>query len=332
LAAATLIPDMKVVLASSFKPRGRNAGPHRGSSSFKGRSSHGRSGGGRSGGGKKGRFNKTFDVSQFINKSPVTKTETEVFEPKHKFTEFGLDKKLAFAITSAGMTNPTPIQDEIISTSVTLDYLGGSFDRNYFTDEELKYGNINFGIAPQYQLTQDDLTLNLGVNLVYLNDTQAGKNKFYVYPNITASYRLVDELLIAYGGLEGGLIQNSYENFAQENPFVSPTLFITPTDQQYNVHAGIKGKLSNSISYNVNARYLADRSKALYKVNSVLGEAIEDYQLGNSYNIVYDDVKTFSFSGELNVDVNRNFKLGVKAEALSIAKPFVFSRDYRRLY
>ncbi len=210
-----------------------------------------------------------------------------------------------------------PIQDEIISTSVTLDYLGGSFDRNYFTDEELKYGNINFGIAPQYQLTQDDLTLNLGVNLVYLNDTQAGKNKFYVYPNITASYRLVDELLIAYGGLEGGLIQNSYENFAQENPFVSPTLFITPTDQQYNVHAGIKGKLSNSISYNVNARYLADRSKALYKVNSVLGEAIEDYQLGNSYNIVYDDVKTFSFSGELNVDVNRNFKLGVKAEALS---------------
>ncbi len=210
-----------------------------------------------------------------------------------------------------------PVQDEIISTRVTLDYLGGSFDRNYFTDEELKYGNINFGIAPQYQLTEDDLTLNLGVNLVYLNDTEAGKNKFYVYPNITASYRLVDELLIAYGGVEGGLIQNSYESFVQENPFVSPTLFITPTDQQYNVHAGIKGKLSNSMSYNVNARYFADRSKALFKVNSVSGEATEDYQMGNSYNVVYDDVNTFSFSGELNVDVNRNFKLGAKAEFLS---------------
>ncbi|MGJ8594182.1 MAG: TonB-dependent receptor [Aquaticitalea sp.] len=210
-----------------------------------------------------------------------------------------------------------PIQDELISTRVTLDYLGGSFDQTFFTEDEIKYGNINFGIAPQYQLTQDDLTLNLGVNLVYLNDTEASKSKLYIYPNITASYRLVDELLIAYGGLEGGLIQNSYEGFAQENPFLSPTLFVSPTDQQYNVLAGIKGKLTNQISYNVNARYFAERSKALYKLNSFYGQATEDYQFGNSYNVIYDDVKTFSFSGELNVDVNRNFKLGAKAEFLS---------------
>jgi len=207
-----------------------------------------------------------------------------------------------------------PIQDEIISTKVTLDYLGGSFDRSYFVNEELKYGNFNIGIAPQYQLTQDDLTLNLGVSLFYLNNIESGDNDIFIYPNITASYRLVDELLIAYGGIEGGLIQNSYENFVDENPFVSPTLFITPTDQQYNVHAGIKGKLSNSMSYNVNARYFADRSRALFKSNAVFSDATEDYQMGNSYNVVYDDLKTFAFSGELSVDVNRNFKLGAKAE------------------
>lgn len=40
--------------------------------------------------------------------------EEAVFEPKHKFTEFGLDKKLAYIVTSSGLTNPTPIQDEII--------------------------------------------------------------------------------------------------------------------------------------------------------------------------------------------------------------------------
>ena len=207
-----------------------------------------------------------------------------------------------------------PINDEVFSTKVTLDYLGGSFDRNYFTPDELKYGNVHFGIAPQYQLTQDDLTLNLGVNVVYLNDTQASKSKFYIFPNVTASYRLVDEVLIAYGGLTGGLIQNTYENFASENPFVSPTLLITPTDQQYNLHAGIKGKVSQSMSYNVDARYISERNKALYLSNPVFDEATEDYQLGNSYGIVYDDLKTFSFSGEFNVDINRNFKLGVKGE------------------
>src|SRR5690606_12120570 len=133
----------------------------------------------------------------------------------------------------------------------------------------------------------------------------------------TATYRLVDELLIAFGGIQGGLIQNSYEDFAQENPFVSPTLFIAPTDQQYNAHVGIKGKLSNSMSYSFSGRYLADRATALFKANSVLGGATEDYQYGNSFGIVYDDVKTIAFSGELNVDVNRNFKLGAKAEYFS---------------
>ena len=234
-----------------------------------------------------------------------------------RFRHFGDDQKSSENRFVLMGDVDVPINDEVFSTKVTLDYLGGSFERNFYTNEELKYGNFNLGIAPQYQLTQDDLTVNLGVNLVYLNDIERGDNNFYIYPNITASYRLVDELLIAYGGIEGGLIQNTYEDFVQQNPFVSPTLFIMPTDQQYNVHAGIKGKLSNSISYNVNARYFADRSKALFRSNSVYGAATEDYQMGNSQTVVYDDVKTFSFSGELNVDVNRNFKLGVKGEFLS---------------
>jgi len=68
----------------------------------------------RSGGGRGGRVQKTFDVSKFINKNPVSTAAPEVFTPKHKFTEFGLDKKLAFVITSSGLTSPTPIQDEII--------------------------------------------------------------------------------------------------------------------------------------------------------------------------------------------------------------------------
>lgn len=35
---------------------------------------------------------------------------------------------------------------------------------------------------------------------------------------------------------------------------------------------------------------------------------------GNSFGIVYDNVSTFGVAGEINVDVNRNFKLGLKAE------------------
>ena len=38
---------------------------------------------------------------------------------------------------------------------------------------------------------------------------------------------------------------------------------------------------------------------------------------GNSFGMVYDNVDTFVVAGELNVDVNRNFKLGIKAEYFS---------------
>ena len=207
-----------------------------------------------------------------------------------------------------------PIQGETINTELTLDYIGGNFDRNYYVDEQIKYGNINVSLAPSYQLKQDDLTVNFGVKFTYLHDNEANRNKFYIYPNFTASYRLVDEILIAYGGIVGGLQQNSYYDFAEENPYVSPTLFIFPTDEQYNASLGLKGKLSNSMSYNISGHYYADRNKALFKSNSVLSGATEDYQYGNSYGIVYDNLKTYSIAGELNVDVNRNFKLGIKAE------------------
>lgn len=210
-----------------------------------------------------------------------------------------------------------PIQNELIAAEIKIDYLGGAFDHDFYDNSKIEYGNVSFGIAPSYQLIEEDLTLNLGVNLVYMNNTQGGNNSLYIYPNVSASYRLVDELMIAYGGLTGDLKQNSYYDFAQINPFVSPTLYVAPTDKKYDASVGLKGKLSNSISYDINAHYMNERDKALYKANPVFVNATEDYQHGNSFGIVYDGVKTIQFAGELNVDVNRNFNLGIKAEYFS---------------
>ena len=216
---------------------------------------------------------------------------------------------------SAAMSADIPIADIEISTKVMFDFLGGSFDRYYEVDAENTYGNFNIGLAPSYRYTQDDLTLDLGVSLYYLNDTEASESKFYIYPNIAASYRIVDEVLIAYGGIKGGLIQNTYENFAEENKFVSPTLLIAPTDQQYHGYVGLKGKVSNSVSYDIQGAYYAESNKALYRHNEIdFVNSDETYQFGNSFSVVYDDVSTFNIGGELSVDVNRNFKLGVKAD------------------
>lgn len=233
-----------------------------------------------------------------------------------RFRRFGDDQDSGENRFVAKASFDVPIQDELIKTEFYIDYIGGSFDQSFNTEDELKYGNVTFGLAPSYQLKQDDLTIDLGVKLVYLNDTEFDDSKFFIYPNIEASYRLVDEILIAYGGIKGDLIQNSYYDFANENPFVSPNLFIVPTDQRYKGFLGLKGKLSNNVSYNIKGNYYSEENKALYKANAISTDAValENYQYGNSFGVVYDKVTTFSVAGELNIDVNRNFSLGIKGE------------------
>ncbi|WP_339916990.1 TonB-dependent receptor [Yeosuana marina] len=248
--------------------------------------------------------------------SDVTFENTYINSGSFLFRRFGDNQgsgENRFVIKS---TIDLPINREEISTDIVFDYLGGAFDRSYETTDELKYGNFQIGVTPKYQLKQDDLTVNLGASVFYLNDIEANDSKVYIYPNVTASYRLVNDILIAYGGVKGGLIQNSYYDFATENPFVSPTLFIQPTDQLYNAYVGLKGKVSSNMSYNISGRYISDRNKALF-INNNITATSQDYSYGNSFGIVYDNVDAFSLAGEINVDVNRNFKLGIKAEYFS---------------
>ena len=208
-----------------------------------------------------------------------------------------------------------PIGGEIFHTNFVLDYLGGSFDRNYLSQEGIDYGFLNAGIESSLLVLRDDLTLNLGAALYYSQDTQKSDGGLYFYPQVTASYEFAGDYFIGYAGLEGELKQNSYYDFVQENPFVSPTLEIQPTDQQYNAYVGAKGKLTNSVGYNIRGSYLAENFKPLFRHNSRQQETPrEDYGYGNSFNVVYDQVKTVSAFGELNFNFSRDFDLRLNAE------------------
>jgi outer membrane receptor protein involved in Fe transport len=122
--------------------------------------------------------------------------------------------------------------------------------------------------------------------------------------------------VIAYGGIEGDLKQNSYHDFVNENPYVSPTLNITPTDQQYEGYLGLKGQLTSTVGYNIKGSYMAENRKPLFYQNTINTSRTDEksYYYGNSFQVFYDDVKTLGVFGEINVDVNRNFSLGINAE------------------
>ncbi len=204
------------------------------------------------------------------------------------------------------------IVEQKIKADFVLDYISGSFDKNIVGNAGIKYGFTNVGFQPSIKIQKDDLTVNAGVGFFYSAAQEQGESKFFIYPQVTGSYRVVGDLMIFYAGLEGGLKQNSYRDFAQENFFVSPTLLVAPTDQKYDIYVGLKGKLANSVSYNIRGSYLNEDNRALFKSNGyeeLVG--FEGYQYGNSFNVVYDKLKTVSFFGELRADFSKNVAFGI---------------------
>ncbi|WP_299246709.1 TonB-dependent receptor [uncultured Aquimarina sp.] len=208
------------------------------------------------------------------------------------------------------------IADELITTDFIIDYLGGSFDRplNLTLQTPNDFSILNLGIQPNLVVLRDNLTLNLGAAVFYSIDSQNNDNDFFIYPKVTASYRLLDEAVIAYGGLEGGLKQNTYRDAVQVNPYVSPTLFLTTTHNQFDAYVGLKGKISDVVSYNFRGGYASEDDKALFVNNRPQTLQLEGYDFGNSFAYRYDDILTLSGYGELNFNINKKFKLGVSAE------------------
>ena len=212
------------------------------------------------------------------------------------------------------------VMDQKVNTDFVFDYVGGNFDRRIdLINSAYNYSSLNFGFSPSIFYQLDDLSLQVGASVFYsvLNRNTIGmplnKNSIYMYPNIKASYKLVGDILIAYAGAEGNLQQNSYADFVDVNPFVSPTLFIEPTDNKFDIYAGLKGKLANAVAFNVKASYLNQQDKALFLNNNfdVTATNTEGYAYGNSFGVVYDNIKTMSLFGELKADFSKNLTFGI---------------------
>jgi outer membrane receptor protein involved in Fe transport len=85
----------------------------------------------------------------------------------------------------------------------------------------------------------------------------------------------------------------------------------------------LKGKLANTVSYNLRASYVNERNKALFKSNDYNEDnANENYAFGNSLQVVYDDTKTVSFYGELKADISEDVTFGINGTFSSYTNKF----------
>lgn len=266
-----------------------------------------------------------FSTNFIENLNPKQQYQTIAIDGKIDFKEFFLDEvktgisyfKDDFNSSEFQLFASTefsfPISTEKIHVEADVDLLKGKFEKEYFSETDLEHSFLKFGLNPSFEVLRENFQLNLGVNLTYSFDLEHRESKLYSYPNVYASYKLMDDLLITFAGVTGELRTNSYKNMAETNPFISPTLVINETDQAYNAFFGFKGVLSDNLNYFIKTSYSKEKNKPMFLLNHSKTDGIIpinfSYEAGNSFRLIYDDVTTFEIEGNLNLDITDEFSL-----------------------
>ena len=106
-----------------------------------------------------------------------------------------------------------------------------------------------FQIKPAFILKKNLLTLRLGINLAYANDTIAAYDKFHVYPAVQVDYLVIPKTLTVFGGLTGEMQKNTLNSFVRENPFLGANPMLFHTNKSIEFYAGARGNLAERLNY-----------------------------------------------------------------------------------
>ena len=210
-----------------------------------------------------------------------------------------------------------------LTVNTNLEYLSGQFATDYSNQNRLNYTIITAKINPEYNTTFIGFKLKIGTSFFASFDTENKINNFLLYPDVRLQKPFAKERFSIYTGVKGGLNTNTFKGFTDDNPFVSPTIFITQTSEKYNAFVGFTGLLNNNFSFNFSARIIEEEDKPLFIKNNSKsdgtttifnGNVLNGYEYGNSFNVVYDDVKTTSFLAEAEYSVNQKLSISSTIE------------------
>lgn len=211
-----------------------------------------------------------------------------------------------------------------LSLHTSLNYIGGKFDKSYEDQNKVNYSFFTAGLHPMYKFDIKDLAVKLGGKVYFSLDIENNANQFFVYPDIELSYPIVKDFANVYVGATGGLHNNSFKNFSDDNPFVSPTLNVLQTNEKYNAFAGVRGKMGQQFSYNLKGSYANIENQPFFNLNYSKSDGnrttgsnafiLFGYEYGNSFRVIYDDIKRVSIFGEVAFEGIKDLTIGANIE------------------
>lgn len=259
-----------------------------------------------------------FHDSYYIEKTDISVNYfTDKFESQEIQANFNAKLKFPLHLLSSNLDN-----DIIINSGV--EFLNGQFKNDYNTNNTLSHNILTFKVAPEFKMmSENNFILETSLKNYASIDTENNATNILILPNIKIQKPIIGSLVSIYGGFYSDLKTNTYHNFVEENPFVSPTLFITQTLEKQNIFAGLNGKINNKIIYNFKYSIINEEDKPLFLRNNSkfnISVPITDrlelkpYEYGNSFGIFYDDVTTNSIFTEVEYNLTPQITLSSYAK------------------
>lgn len=196
-----------------------------------------------------------------------------------------------------------------LTTIFDIDYLTSNFKQSFKTSQNIQNQNGLLGIRPTYHFLNDDFYAKIGLG-AYFIQSKNDNSQVKIFPNIEINYNALGKELILFAGANGDIQQNTYTELSRINPFVSPTLLLKPTFTNYDIFAGIKGKIGGSLHYDAKLHYGQLQNLAMFQANPQSPLPEKAYQYDNSFGVIYDDAMVYGISTEIKGDLWNVLSLG----------------------
>jgi len=166
-------------------------------------------------------------------------------------------------------------------------------------DERFNERNANIHLRPTISTYGDKWKVVYGLDATFdFPKVDANEAIFKVVPVIEAKYSLFNDIFIPYVGIDGGVTQNTFYILNRLNPYMYSGTAMR-NEKLFNLYGGIKGTLSETISFNVAAHLKNYKNKALFvNMNTPQANGLINTTL-NRFDVVYDDMNSLGIEGSM---------------------------------
>lgn len=186
--------------------------------------------------------------------------------------------------------------------------IGGDIGLQYFghptSVDSLLKNHWQIKLNPYYAKRSNEWMFKVGFNTY----TELRNDKLQtprIYINGKFSFNIVKEVLVPYFGVDGFQQLNNYRDLIMENAYFIPPFEIEPTNYLLVVYAGLKGKFTDNLAWNIRGTYSVIDNQYFF-VTDTLNE------LHNQFTVIYDDLAMANVNAELNIRPTKSLKFVLK--------------------